>query len=169
MTTTPTRLNNEAPTRKTLASQLDRLDGILDGLDSALTGAVQEAVEQAVKQAVQAVLTEVLTNRQLQEELQRAAQTVPPPDEPRGKPSMSNRIWQATTAGVRRTVQTVQQWGRGAGMALVAGGGVVAGLVYAARAKIASLAKTVYRHGKRLIQGAIATLAGFLPSFAFGS
>ncbi|MHB1424891.1 MAG: hypothetical protein ACYC3I_17100 [Gemmataceae bacterium] len=169
MTTTPTRLNNDAPTRKTLASQLDRLDDMLQGLDSALTGAVQEAVEQAVKQAVQAVLTEVLTNRQLQEELQRASQPAPPPQEPRDKPNLSNRIWQATTAGVRRTVQTIQQGGRGAGMALVAAGGVVAGVLYAARAKIASLAKTVYRHGKRLVQGAIAALTSFLPSFAFGA
>ena len=117
MTTARTNINGQ--TRKTLASQLDRLDGILDGLDSALTGAVQEAVEQAVKQAVQAVLTEVLTNRQLQQELQQAAESAQPPDEPRGKQSMTNRIWQATTQGVRRTVRTVKQFSRGVGMAAV--------------------------------------------------
>src|SRR5690349_14287872 len=62
--TTAVRTNSDGQPRKTLASQLDRLDGILDGLDRALTGAVQDAVEQAVKQAVQAVLAEVLTNRE---------------------------------------------------------------------------------------------------------
>ena len=73
--TTKTETNGHA--RKTLASQLDRLDGILDalgaGLNQAVAGAVQvaveaavrQAVEQAVKDAVQAVLTEVLTNPDL--------------------------------------------------------------------------------------------------------
>jgi hypothetical protein len=166
--TATTRMPSNSQPRKTLASQIDRLDGILDGLDAALAGAVQDAVEQAVKQAVQAVLTEVLTNRQLQEELRRASQPAPPPEEPRDKPSMPNRIWKATTAGVRRTVQSVRKLGRGVGMALVAAGGVLAGIVYAARSKIASLAKTVYRHGKRLIQGAVSFLTGLWPSLAFG-
>jgi hypothetical protein len=60
-------------TRKTLASQLDRLDSILDGLSDALNGAVATAVEQAVRQAVgqavketlQAVIAEALTNPDL--------------------------------------------------------------------------------------------------------
>src|SRR5215475_13022717 len=63
--------------RKTLASQLDRLDSILDGLSEALNGAVatavEGAVERAVKQAVgeavretlQAVLAEVVSNPDL--------------------------------------------------------------------------------------------------------
>src|SRR5215831_12962688 len=117
MTTTPaTRTASNGQPRKTLASQIDRLDGILDGLDAALAGAVQEAVEQAVKQAVQAVLTEVLTNRQLQEELQKAAQPAPPPEEHHGQPSVPQRLWKATTAGVRRTVQAVKIAGHGVGM-----------------------------------------------------
>ena len=82
--TTSARTNINGQPRKTLASQIDRLDGILDGLDAALAGAVQEAVEQAVKQAVQTVLTEVLTNRALQEQLQQAAQPAPPPEPPLG-------------------------------------------------------------------------------------
>ena len=73
MTTTTT--NGQA--RKTLASQLDRLDSILDGLADALNGAVasavEGAVERAVKQAVgeavretlQAVITEVVSNPDL--------------------------------------------------------------------------------------------------------
>src|SRR5215813_12997566 len=63
--------------RKTLASQLDRLDSILDGLSDALNGAVasavEGAVERAVKQAVgeavretlQAVIAEVVSNPDL--------------------------------------------------------------------------------------------------------
>jgi hypothetical protein len=166
--TTAERTNIDGQQRKTLASQLDRLDGILDGLDSALAGAVQEAVSMAVKQAVQAVLSEVLTNRELHEQLQRAAKESSPPEPPRGKPSLLNRLWQVTTENVRRTVQTVQRFGRGVGMALVAAGGVLAGIVYAARKQIASVAAAVYQGGKRLLGRAITTLASMMPSFVFG-
>jgi hypothetical protein len=169
MTTTPTtRTNSNGQPRKTLATQLDRLDGILDGLDAALAGAVQEAVERAVKQAVQAVLTEVLTNRQLQEQLQQAAPPEPSPKEPRGQQSMPHRLWQATTAGVRRTVQAVQKAGRGVGVALLAAGGMVAGVVYATRRRIASLATAVYRQGKTLLGKAGTALTQLLPAFALG-
>src|SRR5262245_10672153 len=52
--------------RKTLASQLDRLDQILDclsdGLNEAVATAVKEAVAMAVEQAVRTALSEVLTN-----------------------------------------------------------------------------------------------------------
>jgi len=52
--------------RKTLASQLDRLDDILDGLsdglNEAVTTAVTAAVSTAVQEAVAGVLTEILTN-----------------------------------------------------------------------------------------------------------
>jgi len=154
--------------RKTLASQLDRLEGVLDGLDTALAGAVQEAVEQAVKQAVQAVLTEVLTNRELQEQLQQAAQPAPPPEPPRGKTSTANRLWQATTEAARQTVRKIKQLGRGFGMALLAAGGVMAGLVYAARKKIVAAAVAVYDVGKRLIYKAGTTLARLLPVCVFG-
>jgi hypothetical protein len=165
--TATTRTNINGQPRKTLASQIDRLDGILDGLDAALAGAVQEAVEQAVKQAVQVVLTEVLTNRELQEQLQQAAQPAPP-GPPRGPKSTANRLWQATTEAARQTVRKVKQLGRGVGMALLAAGGVVAGVVYAARRQIVSVARTVYQQGKRLVQGAISALTRLLPSFALG-
>ena len=161
--TAATQINSNGPPRKTLASQIDRLDSILDGLDAALAGAVQETVEQAVKQAVQAVLTEVLINRDLQEQLQRAAQPAPP----RGQKNAPNRLWQATTEGVRRTVQTVKQLGRSVGMALVAAGGVVAGVVYAARKQIVSVASTVYHQGKALLRKTGTALTRFLPVFAF--
>jgi hypothetical protein len=165
-TTTP-RTDNNGPPRKTLASQLDRLDGILDGLDNALAGAVQAVVCTAVKEAVQAVLNEVLTNRELQESLQQAAQHAPPPEETHGKQSMAARLWQATTEGVRRTVRKVKQLGRGVGVGLMAAGGVLAGIVYAARKRIASVTTAVYHHGTRLAQRVISSLTGFLPSFAF--
>jgi hypothetical protein len=71
------------PARKTLASQLDRLDSILDGLSEGLTdavaSAVREAVGLAVQEAVQAALAELLTNPALREQLQKAASPAPPP------------------------------------------------------------------------------------------
>ena len=168
--TSAVRTNLDGQPRKTLASQLDRLDDILDGLDSALAGAVQEAVSMAVKQAVQAVLSEVLTNRELHEQLQRAAKESSPPEPPRGKPSPSllNRLWQVTTEKVRRTVQTVQRFGRGVGMTLLAAGAAVTGILYVARKKIASVAAAVYQGGKRLLGRALTTLASMMPSFVFG-
>src|SRR6516162_8700507 len=76
-------LELNGPTRKTLASQIDRLDSILDGLseglDQAVAQAVREAVGLAIQEAVQAVLAEMLTNPALREQLQKAASPVPPP------------------------------------------------------------------------------------------
>lgn len=63
--------SNGRPTvqRKSLASQLDRLDGIIDtlgdGLNTAIADAVKDAVTVAVQQAVKAVLREVLTRPEL--------------------------------------------------------------------------------------------------------
>src|SRR6516162_11513674 len=75
-------LELNGPTRKTLASQIDRLDSILDGLseglDQAVAQAVREAVGLAVREAVQAVLAELLTNPALREQLQKAASPDPP-------------------------------------------------------------------------------------------
>jgi hypothetical protein len=56
--TTAVETNPNGRDRKTLASQLDRLDNILDGLADALN----ESVAAAVHQAVAGVLTEILTN-----------------------------------------------------------------------------------------------------------
>jgi hypothetical protein len=83
-------LEMNGTTRKTLASQLDRLDGILDGLseglDQAVAQAVREAVGLAVQEAVQAVLTELLTNPALREQLPRPAPAESaPPDGPANK------------------------------------------------------------------------------------
>jgi hypothetical protein len=68
--------------RKSLASQIDRLDamldGLADGLNDAVAQAVQGAVALAVKEAVQAVLTEVLTNPAVLAKLQAATQAAQP-------------------------------------------------------------------------------------------
>ena len=78
------------PTRKTLASQIDRLDSILDGLSEglhqAVAQAVREAVGLAVREAVQSVLAELLTNPLLREQLRRPAAPQPAaPDGPANK------------------------------------------------------------------------------------
>ena len=70
-----TTLNNGV--RKTLASQLDRLDMILDGLAENLNEAVamaaansvKEIVNVAVQEAVRAALVEILTNAEVQKRL----------------------------------------------------------------------------------------------------
>src|SRR6516162_5838069 len=83
-------LETNGQSRKTLASQLDRLDSILDGLSEGLNQAVGQAVREAVglavQEAVQAVLTELLTNPALREQLQRPAEAESaPPDDPANK------------------------------------------------------------------------------------
>lgn len=80
---TTTTLTGHAP-RKTLASQLDRLDGIIDTLADGLTGAVADAVRDAVtaavRQAVEQVLHEVLANPELLRAL--IGPLAPPPSVP---------------------------------------------------------------------------------------
>src|SRR5262249_28268040 len=67
-TMSTTNVNGGVP-RKTLASQLDRLDGIIDTLAEGLNGAVADAVRDegvaAVRQAVEHVLREVLAHPDL--------------------------------------------------------------------------------------------------------
>jgi hypothetical protein len=63
--TTSAVTNPNGSARKTLASQLDRLDDILTGLSEALS----ESVSTAVEKAVAGVLTEILTNPSFAERL----------------------------------------------------------------------------------------------------
>jgi hypothetical protein len=111
-----TKTEDNGQVRRTLASQLDRLDGILDGLSDGLNQAVADAVRDAVgvavkevagaavREALQAVLTEVLTNPALLEHLQPTATPVPhtPPtplaDAPVGWPGLGERMAAARTA-----------------------------------------------------------------------
>src|SRR4051812_4749727 len=90
--------------RKSLASQLDRLDTILDtlgvGLNQAVASAVEQAVEVAVREAIQGVIAEVLTNPDLLALLRTAvtppASTTPadptPPDQPRRGPGLKGLL-----------------------------------------------------------------------------
>ena len=74
---------NGRPPRKSLATQLDRLDTILDGLADGLNEAVVTAVKEAVVVAVEAVLREVLDNPELQRRLRpEPTATEPAPAQP---------------------------------------------------------------------------------------
>jgi hypothetical protein len=110
--TTTTTTNSQA--RKTLASQIDRLDSLLDGLSENLNQAVADAVQgavelavrqavgQAVKEAVQAVLTEVLTNADLLAAVRGLLPIPPPPDAPMtDPPERPKGLFQRACDGVR--------------------------------------------------------------------
>src|SRR5581483_6318015 len=72
--------------RKSLASQIDRLDimldGLADGLNELVVTAVKQAVEVAVKEGVRSVLSEVLANKDLLSKLQGAVTVPAAPSEP---------------------------------------------------------------------------------------
>jgi len=76
--------NGRIHPRKTLSTQLDRLDGVLDGLAEALNQSVATAVKEAVglaaREAVSAAVQEVLSNPDLLRTA--AAQHVPSEPEP---------------------------------------------------------------------------------------
>ena len=67
--TTANGTMNARTARKSLADQIDRLDGVLDGLSEALNESVADAVKDAiagtVRQAVHAAVTEVLSSPDL--------------------------------------------------------------------------------------------------------
>lgn len=62
-------INNNRSTRKTLSSQIDRLDATLDGLaenlNEAIALAVKDVVGEVVREAVEAAVKEVLANPEL--------------------------------------------------------------------------------------------------------
>jgi hypothetical protein len=74
---------NGAPQRKSLASQLDRLDGIIDaladGLNQAVAGVVREAVTVAVQEAVQGLVGQLLTHPEVARRLAGPAPQEAPP------------------------------------------------------------------------------------------
>jgi hypothetical protein len=99
MTTTMT--SNGRPARKTLASQIDRLDTMLEGLsenlNEAVADAVRAAVVVAVREAVQAVLSEVLTNPEILAQLRDAlppTPATPPVAKPVAGPTVKERLAQ---------------------------------------------------------------------------
>src|SRR5262245_63641128 len=98
--------------RKTLASQLDRLDSILDalsdGLNEAVATAVEGAVERAVRQAVgqavketmQSLLTEVLSNADLLGALRTVLPTTPT-ESTATAPEPRTSLWRRACQGVK--------------------------------------------------------------------
>jgi hypothetical protein len=88
---TTTTNTNGRTVRKSLADQIDRLDGILDGLSDALNESVAQAVRdvitQAVSEAVQAAVTEVLSSPDL---LKAALARHEPPAPP--APTLKERV-----------------------------------------------------------------------------
>ncbi len=143
--TTKTETNGQVR-RRTLASQLDRLDGILDGLSEGLNEAVVDAVKGAVgvavREALQAVLSEVLTNPALLEHLQPPAPSIPPttisspepardevPPAPPGPPaSLLGRV-RAAGEALGERVRKAASWARRRLTALVAVVGVAAAAI----------------------------------------
>src|SRR5260370_8625039 len=76
MTTTLTQNGKE---RKSLAEQIDRLDGILDGLANSLNEAVAGAVREATTSAIRQALVEVLSNPDVLSLIGSAARLHAPP------------------------------------------------------------------------------------------
>lgn len=85
--TTPTMINHDRLHRKTLGSQIDRLDSMLEGLaenlNDAVAQAVKETVSQVVREAVAVTVQEVLSNP----ELLRAALARHMPPTPEAQPA----------------------------------------------------------------------------------
>jgi hypothetical protein len=172
-----TKSNVNGQERKTLASQIDRLDTILDGLSEALSEsvatAVQEAVSLAVKEAVHTVLTEVLTNAELRDRLQPPCP--PPPAAPpksggSNRPSLSSRI--RSQAGYlssqmqghcRRWLNKLRQAGSVVWTLLLAGAGIVIATACMTRSRVAAAAVQLFQGGKALLSRAGQALARWLP------
>ncbi|MFO0929403.1 MAG: hypothetical protein U0736_20640 [Gemmataceae bacterium] len=89
--TTANGTSNARTARKSLADQIDRLDGILDGLAEALNESVADAVKdviaQAVGEAVEAAVKEVLSSPALlRAALEKHAPPQPAPASPAPEP-----------------------------------------------------------------------------------
>ena len=116
--TTANGTSSARTARKSLADQIDRLDGILDGLAEALNESVADAVKdvigQAVRQAVHAAVTEVLASPDLlRAALERHAPAAasPAPPAPRPEPPTLKENAARIAGGLREKVK------RGAGIA----------------------------------------------------
>jgi hypothetical protein len=116
MTTTMT--SNGRP-RKTLASQIDRLDTMLEGLSENLNEAVADVVRTAVviavREAVQGALAEVLTNPAILARLRDALPPMPATPTPVARPGEGptvkerlSQVWSWLGAQVRALTGTCQ-------------------------------------------------------------
>jgi ElaB/YqjD/DUF883 family membrane-anchored ribosome-binding protein len=108
-TTTP----NSRVARKSLASQIDRLDTMLEGLaenlNEAVATAVRDAVHQAVREAVTAVVKEVLTNAELLRTIQGqtvAVQEFPQPStQNNAHPGSLKKVWCSVRKQLNRVAE----------------------------------------------------------------
>jgi hypothetical protein len=161
--------------RKSLAEQIDRLDGILDGLadglNEAVATAVKEAVTLAVRQAVQAVMTELVTNHDLlaliRGPLSQAA--TPIAEEVNARPDYRPAgLWRRASAWAR------QRWTGaihvGGSILCLAGSAVAAGWRFVRRFKgpvmLALGVGTVVGLGSYLMGPVVASLFSGLAGFA---
>jgi hypothetical protein len=172
---------NNGQTRKSLADQIDRLDGVIDalsmGLNEAVATVVETAVEKAVtlavQQAVQAALTEVLTNPRV---LGRLREVINPPvpeptrsDKEKTKPGMVGSAWHWLCERVRSTVRVCSNGIHAVGQAvslawsvasrpvravIVGGVTVAAGTAYLVRRQLASAVSSVLGLGRSLVEQA---------------
>src|SRR4051812_24061213 len=111
MATTNTTTTNGGVVRKTLASQIDRLDNLLEGLPENLNEAVADAVRgtmaAVVREAVQVAVHEILTSAELQQRLQ-ATLNPKPAKAQRGSITQTVVSWTAWLAALAGHVcQTV--------------------------------------------------------------
>jgi hypothetical protein len=174
--TTPTSTNGR--TRRTLASQLDRLDAILNTLDARLHDSIASAVEQAVgtavEQAVRAVLTEVLTNPELQQQLQPVSPPAPAPeDKPQAPKGPVGKLWEGVCEKTRQAWAAVKQtWSR-VGTRVKVGALAFAGaagtLTYLFRSRVASAAGCVWGWACGLVVGAGRVLGRMASLVACGT
>ena len=112
---TSTTNTNGRTVRKSLADQIDRLDGILDGLSDALNESVAQAVRdvitQAVTEAVQAAVTEVLSSPDLlRAALARHEPPVPSAPEPTPPaPTLKERVKSAIGKACEKVKEVAAQ------------------------------------------------------------
>jgi hypothetical protein len=111
---TTTKNGNGRTARKSLADQIDRLDGILDGLSDALTesvaDAVKEVIGQAVTEAVQAAVTEVLSSPELlKASLARHEPPVPAPEPTPPAPTLKDRVKAAAAKACAKAKELASQ------------------------------------------------------------
>jgi hypothetical protein len=105
--------------RRTLADQIDRLDGVIDALSEGLNQAVMTVVEQAVTVAVKEAVVEVLTNPELRARLNLVNAPVSPPSSvpvaqiapEQPKPTWSQRLGGTVKAGWQWVTKKATQAG----------------------------------------------------------
>jgi hypothetical protein len=113
---------NGKPTRKQLADQLDRLDGIIDALADGLQQAVADAAREGTRLAVKDAIIEIMTNPDLRALLV-AHVPAAPPSSAAPPPANGPAIWArvkakvaaartAARAAVGRRVAGVATWAK---------------------------------------------------------